>query len=123
MTDSPPNDESPQTLSAQGQELWELVVAYARQETLDPLRGLGRYIGLGLGGSVLVGIGTILMATAGLRLLQTETGSRFTGNWSWAPYLIVLIGALTVAGIALYAIGRERRRADSHRPTLQGEPQ
>lgn len=91
------------------QELWELLVAYARQETIGPLKGLGRYLGFGVGGALLVALGVILLALAGLRALQTETGSTFTGNLSWIPYLIVLVGLAVVIGAALSAINRKGR--------------
>src|SRR3546814_16277709 len=47
---------------------------------------------------VLIGVGSILLAIGALRALQTETGSTFTGSLSWAPYGIVLAGALVVLG-------------------------
>ena len=34
-------------------ELKDLVIAYAKQEATDPLKGLGRYVGFGLGGALL----------------------------------------------------------------------
>lgn len=74
---------------------FELIKNYARQETLDPLKGAGRWVGMGLLGSVLLIIGGISMTIALLRLLQEETGSNFTGNLSWLPYLITM-GALIV---------------------------
>ena len=92
-------------------ELKELVVAYLRQETLDPLRNLGRYLGFGLAGGLLLGIGATCLAIGGLRAMQTETGTAFTGNWSWAPYAITTIGLLGV-GAATWRLrrGREDRR-------------
>ncbi|HSL57735.1 MAG TPA: hypothetical protein VK866_07830 [Acidimicrobiales bacterium] len=91
------------------QDIWELLVAYARQETIGPLKGIGRYVGFGVGGALLVAIGTVLLALAGLRALQTETGSTFTGNLSWIPYLIVLLGLSLVIGAAVSAINRKGR--------------
>ena len=79
---------------------FELIKNYARQETLDPLKGAGRWVGMGLLGSVLLIIGGISMTIALLRLLQEETGSNFTGNLSWLPYLIT-IGALIIAMVVL----------------------
>ena len=87
-----------------GQDVWELLVAYAKQATVEPLRGLGRWIGFGAGGSVLIATGISLLLLSVLRALQTETGTTFTGNWSWAPYVIVLIGALLVGGLSYWAV-------------------
>ncbi len=79
-------------------ELWELVVAYAKQETIEPIKGLGRFVAFGVAGSLLLGIGLVILLIAVLRALQTETGTTFEGNWSWAPYLItVAVGLLLVA--------------------------
>src|SRR4051812_110084 len=68
-------------------ELRDLVVTYVKQQTLVPLQQLGRYIGFGVGGSLLLGFGVVFLAMAGLRALQTETGDTFTGDWSWVPYV------------------------------------
>lgn len=92
-------------------ELWELIVAYFKQETVVPLQQLGRYIAFGLIGALLLGIGALLLAMAGLRALQEETGSALTGNWSWAPYAIMFV--VLVAGGAITwkarSVRRERR--------------
>lgn len=90
--------ETPKSVPEVATELWALTKSYARQETIDPLKGVGRYLGWGLVGALALSTGTILLMLAGLRALQTETGSTFTGSWSWAPYLIVLVvGALLIA--------------------------
>ena len=89
-------------------ELWELAQAYAKQETIEPLKGLGAFLGFGVGGAVLLGIGNILLLLAGLRALQTQTGTTFTGNWSWAPYLIAVAGGLVLIGLALRRISRRK---------------
>lgn len=78
-------------------ELYELVVAYLKQETVVPLKALGRYIAFGLVGAVLLGFGVVFLTMAALRALQAETGSTFAGNWSWAPYGVVIM-ALGVGG-------------------------
>jgi hypothetical protein len=94
-------------------ELWELLVAYLKQETVVPLRQLGKYVALGIVGSLLLGTGVLFLALSGLRALQTETGDAFDGNWSWAPYGIVLAVLLIGAFIVWKARGPERVR----RPT------
>ena len=88
-------------------ELVDLTKAYAKQETVDPIKGLGRYLAYGLAGSVLLGVGVILLVLAGLRVLQTETGTTFTGNWSWVPYIIVLVFALATIGLAITRINKK----------------
>jgi hypothetical protein len=91
-------------VNAAGREFVDLVVAYAKQETLGPLKGLGKFVGLSLSGSILISIGVPLLLLALLRALQTETGSTFGGNLSWLPYLITLAAALGVAGLAAWRI-------------------
>ncbi|MBA2497949.1 MAG: phage holin family protein [Acidimicrobiia bacterium] len=93
-------------------DLKDLAVSYAKQETIDPLRGLGRFVGLGVAGSLLLGVGVSLLGLAGLRALQTETGSTFTGNWSWAPYLIAFVLLLGLAAMAGSAITKESRKRE-----------
>ena len=93
-------------------ELWELVVTYAKQETLVPIKGLGRFVAFGLAGSTVLGIGLVLLVLALLRALQTELDTTFDGNWSWAPYLITIVTCVAVAGLAARAIGSHKRRAE-----------
>jgi hypothetical protein len=101
------DDES---LPAQAQDLWKLVVGYAKQETLDPIRGLGRFVGCGVGAALCGSLGVVLLLLGGLRFLQTETGSAFEGRKSFLPYLIVLIVSGAVAGGALKARTRGQRK-------------
>jgi len=90
-------------------ELWTLTVDYAKQEIKDPLTGLASYVAWGVATMLLVGIGSVLLAVGALRALQTETGSTFTGNLSWAPYGIVLAGSIVVLGIVGALIMRGKR--------------
>ncbi len=102
-------EKSPQqTIS----ELRDLVVAYFKQETLEPLKGLGRYVGFGVGGATLLGIGAMFLGIGALRALQTQTGSTFTKNWSWAPYGIVVIALLGAAGLTWLARGKRKDRSN-----------
>ena len=97
-------------LPGEAQELWQLVVGYAKQETLDPIRGLGRFVGCGVGAALSGSLGVVLLLLGGLRLLQTETGSAFEGKKSFLPYLIVLIVSGAVAGGAIKARTRGQRK-------------
>ncbi len=80
-----------------------LVIAYLKQETLDPLKQLGRFVLFGVTGSLAIGVGTVLLLIAALRVLQTETGA-FHGNLSFVPYLIVAFLAMAVMGLAGWRI-------------------
>lgn len=81
-------------------------VDYAKQETLGPLRGAGRWLAFGTTGAALIGLGSALFLLGLLRLLQTEWTRSASGSLSWLSYLIVVvIGSL---GIAL-AISRIRK--------------
>lgn len=96
------------SLPALAAELWDLVRAYAKQETVEPMKGLWRVAAFGILGSVFLSIGLVLLVLGGLRALQTETGSTFDGNWSWAPYLIALAGAGIVLGLVARAMGKRK---------------
>jgi predicted cobalt transporter CbtA len=100
------DDKSMPTLAG---ELYDLVRAYAKQETLEPIKGLGRYAAFGVVGSVLIGIGVVVLAVGVLRVLQTETGDTFDSAWSWAPYLLTLVFCALVAGAAGAAATRRRK--------------
>ena len=89
-------------------EVKELIVAYAKQETIEPIKGLGRFLAFGLLGSFLLSVGTLMLVLAILRALQTETGAVFGGNLSWAPYLIVFLVAIGLGGLTFTRIGAKK---------------
>jgi hypothetical protein len=91
-------------------ELWELVRTYALQQTVEPMKGVGRYVIYGALGSIMLGLGLVLLSLAGLRALQDETGTTFHGNWSWVPYIITFLGCTIVIVLALTRT-RARKRA------------
>jgi hypothetical protein len=91
-------------------ELWELVVGYLKQETLEPLKGLARFVALGVLGAILIGIGFVVLSIALLRVFQVETGTHLTGNLSWVPYALTLAAVIGVAGLAASRIGAGRRK-------------
>jgi hypothetical protein len=92
-------------------EALSLVVSYAKQETLEPLKSLLRFVLFGTLGSFAIALGTVLLLVAVLRVLQTETGA-FHGNLSWLPYVIVCAVAVGViaAAASRIAAGPAARR-------------
>ena len=82
------------------------MLGYAKQETLGPIRGLGRFVLFGLVGSTFLAVGLAVLLLAGLRALQDETGTTFAGNLSWAPYLATAAAAVVIAGLAAWRVAR-----------------
>lgn len=84
------------------QEIFDLVKAYAIQETATPLAGIGRYLKFGVPGALLLGLGFFFLALAGLRGLQEvdsfNGGDDGLGWFVWAPYAIVFLVAALVLG-------------------------
>ncbi len=87
-------------------ELSAMVIAYARQETLDPIKQLGRYVLYGVIGAVLVAVGGFFLALALVRALETEVAPHLSGDWSWVPYVAGVILAAAGAVLAVTRIGK-----------------
>lgn len=73
-----------------------MVVDYAKQETLDPIKNLGKWVAFGFAGALFVALGLLMLGLGLLRALQTQTDV-FDGNFTWAPYLILV----AVIGLAM----------------------
>ena len=99
-------------------ELKDLVIAYARQETVDPLKTLGRHMGFGIAGAILIGAGWVFALLALLRGLQQigffSSAEPDGGTWSWLPYMIVTIVGAVVA--ALYVRMLAKRLEENGEP-------
>ncbi len=79
-------------------ELWALTKDYAKQETVEPLKGVGRYVAFGFAGAFLGAFGVAMLLLALLRALQTHVDAFYgAGSLTWVPYFIVLaVGALLI---------------------------
>jgi hypothetical protein len=100
--------DAPKSIPQVATELWELSTAYAKQETVDPLKGLGQFFQFGVSGVLLLAIGAVLLLIGLLRFLQTETSTALTGNLSWVPYLIVLVVAAAFIGLVVWRLVKQR---------------
>jgi hypothetical protein len=104
-----------------GDEALRLTIDYLKQEALEPLKGLLRFLAWGLTGSLAIAVGILLILIGILRILQDETGTALTGDWSWVPYFSVSLLGVGIAGVAAWRItagpGRAKmpRRADPDR--------
>jgi hypothetical protein len=69
----------------------ESVKAYARQETIEPLKGAGRWLAMGTLAALSLGLSMVLGALGVLRLSQDLGGTTLDGSWSFVHYLITMI--------------------------------
>jgi hypothetical protein len=93
------------------EEIRGLAMRYIKEETIQPVKDLGRFVAYGTLGSIFVGFGTTMLLLAALRFLQ-EQFKVLDGSLSWLPYLIVAVLACGVIALTLWRIvsGAAKRR-------------
>ena len=79
----------------------DTVIGYVKQETLEPLRGIGRWIAVGTVASSMVSIGMVMILIGSLRFIDDICGHAFDGMWSFAPYLIVFVVSVGCIAVTL----------------------
>lgn len=84
----------------------ESVKAYARQETIEPLKGAGRWLVAGTAAAVCLGLAMVFGSLAVLRLSQDLGGTTLDGSWSFLHYLITLVITGIFVGITFSRISR-----------------
>jgi ABC-type Mn2+/Zn2+ transport system permease subunit len=99
-------------------ELADMIVRYAKQETVEPIRDLRRYLGFGLAGSLLMSIGIPLLLLGELRAIQVETFPHLTGNLTWVPYTIVFLTGAGIIAVLVTRIGKVKRNVERRRAEL-----
>ena len=82
-----------------------MVRDYVKQETLDPLRGVGRWLAWGIVGAVALLFGAVTGLIGLLRLLQAEVFYQSNG-FTWAPYMIIVGVAVVMVWLSLTRIAR-----------------
>ena len=88
-------------------EMYDLVRDYVKQETLDPIRGAGRWMAWAALGAVTLILGMTFLMLGLLRLVQSELFTANDGK-TWIPYLIVVI-----VSVALVLLSKARIRKPS----------
>ncbi len=92
-------------------ELVDMSKAYLQQETVEPLKRLGRYAGFSVGGGVLLAVGWLLLVIA---LLRWTTDLLPEGAiWEVLAYAIAAIVSLMIAGVSLKLAAGSGRK-DGH---------
>jgi len=95
-------------------EIRGIFVRYVKDETLQPVKDMGRFAAFGALGSLFVGFGTVLVLLGALRYLQWQFPV-LDGSLSWIPYLVVAILAAAVIALTGWRIvsGTAKRRIKS----------
>jgi hypothetical protein len=93
-------------------ELCKMVRDYVKQETLDPLRGVGRWLAWGIVGAISLLFGAVVGLIGLLRLLQAVVFDQPNG-FTWAPYMIVAGFALIFIWLSLTRIQRPSLHKES----------
>ena len=93
-------------------ELCKMVRGYIKQETLDPLRGVGRWLAWGIVGAIALLFGAVVGLVGLLRLLQAEIFDQPNG-FTWAPYMIIVGVALVMIWLSLTRIARPSLHKES----------
>jgi len=99
-------------------ELWDLLVRYAKQEALDPILALRRYLLWGVPGALLLAVGVPMVLLGVLRAAHDELSPHLDGNLSWVPYMIVLGVSAVIMFLLVRGIGADKRRAERRRGAL-----
>ena len=92
-------------------EIRTIFVRYVKDETVKPLKDLGRFVIWGVAGSLFVGFGAVLLLLCALCFLQ-EQFPVLDGSLSWLPYLIVTVLCLMVLALTGWRVvsGTAKRR-------------
>ncbi len=94
----------------EAQQLQKMMVTYAKQETVDPLKTLAKYVGLGIAGAVMIFMGALFLGMGTLRFLQSEVSSFEGGGWgSLVPYLGGLGTLLVLILLTLFGFLRAKK--------------
>ncbi|HWL45773.1 MAG TPA: hypothetical protein VNQ73_22720 [Ilumatobacter sp.] len=103
------SDDAPpaRTETASLGEVIEFVKTYAKQETVGPLKGAGRWVAFGAAGALCLGLGLSLLLLGLLRLLQSEWTWMSSGRMSWLGYVIVLLVCVALLTVTLSRISKK----------------
>lgn len=88
-------------------DLVDSVKQYARQETVEPLKGAARWVAIGSLAALSLGLAMVFLALAVLRLSQDLGGTTLDGSWSFVHYLITLIVVSILVAVSFSRISKK----------------
>lgn len=88
-------------------DLVDSVKQYARQETIEPLKGAARWVAVGSLAALSLGLAMVFLALAVLRLSQDLGGTTLDGSWSFVHYLITLVVVSILVAVSFSRISKK----------------
>lgn len=89
------------------EDVLDLVVSYAKQETIEPLRGAMRWILWGLASMAFICTGLVFLVLGVVRLSQDVLGESFQHSWSFVSYFVGVFACGVVVAFALTSIKKD----------------
>ena len=83
------------------------VKQYAKQETVEPLRGALRWLAFGVAGALAIGLGLTLVVVGVLRLSQDLLDEQLDGAWSFVHYVIAAVFSVILVVLALSRVQKK----------------
>ena len=94
-------------------DLFDSVKQYARQETLEPIKGAVRWIAVGTLAALCLGLALVFTALGILRLSQDLGGTTLDGSWSFLHYFITLSIVAILVAVTFSRVSRRSLAKDS----------
>ncbi len=98
---------------SQAGDLFDSVKQYARQETLEPLKGAARWVGVGSVAALSLGMALMFSTLGILRLSQDLGGTTLDGSWSFVHYVITLCVVAALVSVTFSRISQRSLAKDS----------
>jgi hypothetical protein len=89
------------------EDVLDLVVSYAKQETIEPLRGALRWILWGLVSMAFICTGLVFLVLGVVRASQDVLGESFQHSWSFVSYFVGVLACGIVVAFALSSIKKD----------------
>ena len=89
------------------EDVLDLVVSYAKQETIEPLRGALRWILWGLASMAFICTGLVFLVLGVVRVSQDVLGESFQHSWSFVSYFVGVLACGIVVAFALSSIRKD----------------
>ena len=94
-------------------DLFGSVKQYARQETLEPIKGAVRWVAVGTLAALCLGLALVFAALGILRLSQDLGGTTLDGSWSFLHYFITLSIVAILVAVTFSRVSRRSLAKDS----------